>query len=394
MSQSAAYDVIIVGAGPAGGAAAIELAGRGLRVALVEKATPPRYKTCGGGVLWRALQRLPGEVRATVERECRVAELVHHRPDLRFRCERDFPIVSMVMRDRFDHALLQIAERRGPIHLHAGTAVEDVGVTSESVTITAAGTSLHTRFLIAADGVNSVVARKLGLPALRGVFPALECEATFANDVMERLGQAARFDFGLVPAGYGWVFPKAGHLSVGVGTTRRGGVNLPEVYRRYGEVLQLGAPLSEQRHGYMIPCHPREQLFRHDRVLFVGDAAGLADPVTAEGITAGVVSGQLAARAILGSSPEPRAVRRWYRAALQESLLSDLRVARWLAWLLYERPRWCAALLSRHGRGMSEVMTRVVAGETTYRAAVRRPGYYLRLLRLARSPGGGELVRG
>lgn len=379
-SAPTVLDVAIVGAGPAGGAAALALAGKGLRVGIIEKAVPPRYKTCGGGVLWRAVRRLPIDIRGAIERECWVAELVHHDPDLRFVCRREHPIVSMVMRDQFDHLLVSAAQRRGGVELFAGTSVRDVQTTSDDVRLATSAGEFRARYVIAADGVNSIVAKKTARTALRDIVPAFECEATYAEDVMAPWLEAARFDFGLVPAGYGWVFPKAGHLSIGVGTTRRGAANLPEYYERYLARLGFGAALHEERHGYMIPCRPRADLFDLPRILFVGDAAGLADPVTAEGISAGIISGQLAAQAI-GDGPEDvRNVQRRYRAALEAGLLADLRVARWLAWLLYERPRWCAALLSRQGQGMSELMTRIVCGETTYRAAVRRPAHYVRLL--------------
>lgn len=373
-------DVAIVGAGPAGGAAALALAGRGLRVGVIEKAVPPRYKTCGGGVLWRAVKRLPIEIRSTIERECRVAELVHHDPDLRFACRREHPIISMVMRDRFDHLLIASAQRAGGVELFAGTTVREVQTTNDHVRLATSAGEFRARFVIAADGVNSIVAKKTGRAALRDIVPAFECEATFAPEVMAPWLEAARFDFGLVPAGYGWVFPKAVHLSIGVGTTRRGAANLPEFYERYLARLGFGAALHEERHGYMIPCRPRADLFALPRILFVGDAAGLADPVTAEGISAGIISGQLAAQAIVEGGSDVRTAQRRYAVALEDALLADLRIARWLAWLLYERPRWCAALLARHGAGMSELMTRVVCGETTYRAAVRRPAHYVRLL--------------
>jgi geranylgeranyl reductase family protein len=375
-------DVAIVGAGPAGGAAALELRGRGLRVGIVEKAVPPRYKTCGGGVLRRAVKLLPVDIRDAIDRECFAAELVHHAPNLRFVCRREEPIISMVMRDRFDHLLVTEAQRGGA-QLFDGTAVSDVSATVDGVRLTTSKGEIRARFVIAADGVNSVVARKTGRPELRDVVPAFECEVTLSPEEMAAHQETARFDFGLVPAGYGWVFPKHGHLSIGVGTTRRGAANLPEYYRRYLEALGIGRPLREERHGYMIPCRPRDGMFDAPRVLFVGDAAGLADPVTAEGITAGILSGQLAARAILAGDFEERAVKQAYRTTLQAGLLADLRAARWLAWILYECPRLNAALLTRYGQRMSELMTRVVTGETTYRAALRRPGNYLKLLRPA-----------
>lgn len=374
----------IVGAGPAGGAAALELAGTGLRVTVIEKAVPPRYKTCGGGVLWRAVKRLPIAIADAVERECHVAELVHHDPALRFLCRRPQPIVSMVMRDRFDHLVLNAARAKGGVACLTGTAVQDVEITPEAVNLVTDHGLLRARFVIAADGVNSVIARKTGRPILQDVVPALECEAYYAAEVMASLMTTARFDFGLVAAGYGWVFPKRDHLSIGVGTVHRGAANLPAQYARYRQRLGLPSAEREERHGYMIPCRPRARLFALPRILFAGDAAGLADPVTAEGITGAVVSGQLAARAIRDTGGAVRRVQHTYRVTLTDALLADLRIARWLAWLLYDQPRWSAALLARHGTGMSELMTRIVMGETTYRAAVTRPAHYLRLLARSR----------
>lgn len=373
-------DVAIVGAGPAGGAAALELAQGGLSVVVIEKAVLPRYKTCGGGVLWRAAKLLPVDISPAVDRDCHTAELVHHAPDLRFACARPHPLIRMVMRDRFDALLVTAAQQRGGVALATGTVVQRVVPRADAVELVTDRGTFAAQFVIAADGVNSVVARQTDRPALRNIVPALECEARYPDEVFQRFGGTARFDFGLVPAGYGWVFPKREHLSIGVGTTRRGAANLPAEYERYLSKLELARAEGEERHGYMIPCHPRAGLFELPRILFVGDAAGLADPVTAEGISAGIISGQLAARAIVAARDDASRAQRRYRSALEAALLRDLRVARTLAWLLYERPRWCAALLQRHGAGMSELMTRIVAGETTYRAAVSRPAHYVRLL--------------
>lgn len=373
------FDVAVVGAGPAGAAAALALRGSGLRVGIIEKALLPRYKTCGGGVLRRAAALLPLEIRSVVERECHAAELVHHAPGLRFVCRRDRPVISMVMRDRFDHLLTQAAERCGA-RLFAGTAVTDVKVSETAVQLVTSTGEFCARFVIAADGANSVVARKTGLPELRNVVPALECEVTLLAGEHERLAQTARFDFGFVPAGYAWVFPKRDHLSIGVLTTKRGAANLPDYYRRYLDLLGIGKPLREEKHGYLIPCEPRRGMFGMPRVMLVGDAAGLADPVTAEGITAGILSGQLAARAILDGKGDEKVVARLYRESLEGKLLRELRVARWLARVLYDWPRLRAALLSRHGQRLSELITQIVTGETSYAAAIRRPGNYLKLL--------------
>lgn len=371
-------DVAIVGAGPAGCAAALALQGSGLRVGLIEKAVPPRHKTCGGGVVARVMALLPAAVRAAVERECHLAELVHHDPGLRFACWRDEPIISMVMRDRFDHLLTTAAQETGTI-LFAATPVLDVVPGPKEVRLLTNRGEFRARYVIAADGVNSVVARKIGRPALRHVVPALECEVTFAEAAMAPLMQSARFDFGLVPAGYGWAFPKKDHLSIGVLTTRPGRASLPQEYRRYLAALGLGEPLHEERHGFMIPCRPRDDLFGAPRILLVGDAAGLADPLTAEGITDGVMSGQLAARAIALGGGDERAVMRTYRATLEKALLGELRVARLIARVVYGWPRIRGAVLRRRGQRASELLTSVVTGETSYTAIMRRPENYRHL---------------
>lgn len=378
--KTSELDVAIVGAGPAGAAAALEFRGRGLRVGIIEKAALPRYKTCGGGVLRRAVALLPLDLRAVVERECYAAELVHHAPALRFVCERDRPVISMVMRDRFDHLIVRAA-LQGGAQLFAETAVLEVVQGDDHVRLATTAGEFRARFVIAADGAASVVARKTGAPELREVVPAFESEVTLSPAAMAPLMHTARFDFGFVPSGYAWVFPKRDHLSIGVLTTKRGAANLPDFYRRYLDLLGIGTPLHEERHGYIIPCRPRDRLFDSRRILFVGDAAGLVDPVTAEGITAGILSGQLAARAVLAGDFSVTKVTGVYRETLEQSLLRELRIARWLARVLYDCPRLRASLLSRHGQRLSELITQIVTGETSYTAAVRRPRNYLKLFR-------------
>ncbi len=109
------FDVAVVGAGPAGATAALTLARRGLSVALLERDALPRYKTCGGGLVGRALTLLPGEVERVIERRCGQADL--HLLDVHqhYRATRDppsAPIMAMTMRDQLDHLLAARAVRR------------------------------------------------------------------------------------------------------------------------------------------------------------------------------------------------------------------------------------------------------------------------------------------
>ncbi len=378
--MNTSFDVAVVGAGPAGSMAALALSQGGMKTLLIEKGDPPRYKTCGGGLLGRTLKLLPCDIREVIECECLRAELHHHAPSLHFSTSRNRPVVTMVMRDKFDELLTRKAKESGT-ELLTRTTVTDVVVQPDAVELRTSAGVITARMVIAADGAGSVVARKCRLPELSHVIPALECEVTPDAADFEKFRHAARFDFGLTPHGYAWVFPKRNHLSIGVLTTRRGSCNLNAEYARYLVQLGLVGPRKEERHGYMIPVRPRERMFQTPRVIFAGDAAGLVDPVTAEGISAAILSGQLAARAILESQLDEHAARRAYRRLLQETLLRELRIARVLARILYDFPRMRASLFSHHGQRLSEYLTRIVMGEASYRDAVFRPGNYLKLLK-------------
>src|SRR5439155_20141818 len=193
------------------------------------------------------------------------------------------PIVYMTMRDRFDHLLLGAAVARGAIVL-AQRTVESVQVESGRVRIGTSAGEVEASFVIAADGANSTVARAAGWTEDRLLIPALECEVSVAPDVFAAFAATARFDFDVIPFGYAWSFPKKCHLSMGVLTLRPGSANLIDRFAAY--VNRLGVtPTAVERHGYVIPLSPRRRIVSGRRVLLCGDAAGLADPVTAEGIT-------------------------------------------------------------------------------------------------------------
>jgi flavin-dependent dehydrogenase len=300
-----------------------------------------------------------------------------------------------VMRDQFDNLLAQAAMQAGA-HLHPATPILDVTIAADHVRVRTAKGEATARYIVAADGVTSFVARRAGFAELSHVIPALEAEISVPPEDFERFSDAARFDFGFVPFGYAWVFPKRAHLSIGVLTTRKGSCNLNDQLARYLQALGLNRTLGEQRHGYMIPMAPRPDLFHQPRVLLVGDAAGLADPVLAEGISEAVLTGQLAADAIaedlsaLSSAPSTdsdavpsqsgaTAVQR-YEQKLKSALLPELKVARFLSRSLYEMPRLRAFALKRQGRRLSEYVTDVVGGTATYRDAAFSPKSYWRLL--------------
>ncbi|MBL8054893.1 MAG: geranylgeranyl reductase family protein [Nitrospira sp.] len=373
------YDVIVVGSGPAGSITAWRLARAGVRVAVLEKAALPRYKTCGGGIIGRTLQALPIDVRHVIEQDCHTAQLQVVSEGLSFTTHRSVPIVSMTMRDQFDYALLSAAQAAGAA-LYQRCAVEEVSPKSDWVTVTTDKGAMMAKFLVAADGALSPIARKVGMVDGRVLIPALEYEVMIPQERLDRFRGVARFDFGILPHGYAWAFPKRQHLSIGILSMVQRERELKRTIMQYLDLLGCGDLTQIERHGFVIPIRPRTGPFMKNRVLLVGDAAGFADPVTGEGISCALRSGQLAAQSLIDGNLEEEAVQGKYTRSVTESLMPELRAGRLLARLLYDFPRLRSWAFLRQGQRLSEAVTDVMAGTRTYSDLTCVPQALVRLL--------------
>lgn len=373
------FDVAVVGAGPAGSSAARELSLAGASVVLLERETLPRYKTCGGGLVSRALQLLPPAFDLPLERACARVEMRFGEHGPSFSVERGEPIVAMVMRAHFDQALAAAALRAG-VELRSPCELVALRADAGGVELATTAGLVRARFVVGADGASSPTARLSGWTERVHTIPALEAEVSLADPAFDRLCSAARFDLGIPEGGYGWIFPKRAHLSAGVLTMRRGSFDLRGVLARYLDRAGAGDILSIEHHGYVIPVAPRRGGFARGRVLLAGDAAGLADPLTGEGISYAMSSGRLAARALIDGDFDARRVRSRYHALLRGSLLRELRIARWLAHVLYRRPHLSARLFHRFGQPLCEAVTEVVLGRRSYRELALNPLNYVKLL--------------
>jgi geranylgeranyl reductase family protein len=371
------FDAIVVGGGPAGAAAAAELARGGARVALFEREALPRYKTCGGGIVGRARRWLPPAALAVIERECRVAVLHEHGCAASWRVERDSPILATAMRAELDAALLDVASKAGA-NVYAPCAVRAVEPAAREVIVRTSRGDFRARCVVGADGARSPIAAQCGWNDAPQCIPAIEYEIEVSDRVFERFAGAARFDFGIVPGGYAWIFPKRAHLSIGVLTTRAGVRGLPRYLADYMRVAGIDSIRQVEKHGALIPAAPRAGGPARGRVRLAGDAAGLVDPLTYEGISAALASGTHAARALLAEDFHPRAARVYVRS-LERELLPELLAAQRLARILYGAPRLRRFAFLRAGQALSEAMCEVVGGSSNAHELVRRPRSWGRL---------------
>ncbi len=282
------FDAVVVGAGPAGSTAAYRLARGGASVLLVDKARFPRDKPCGGGVTLRAARLLPFSLDPVVED---VVDRFELRLGYRSSFERasDEPLCLMTQRRRLDEFLVRQAE-------DAGAEFRDgVQVRFDDGNVVVDGEGVSARVIVGADGVNGLTARTFGIAGDHGYGVGLEGNAPLDTRYRGRLV----LELGVVPGGYAWVFPKGDHVNVGVGGWESEGPRLREHLRRLCDVHDVDFGALTDVRGYRLPYRHAASRFASDKVLLVGDAAGLIDPLSGDGMYEAFVSANRAAEAVL-----------------------------------------------------------------------------------------------
>jgi geranylgeranyl reductase family protein len=288
-------DVLIVGAGPSGTAAAWQLRRAGLSVLMLDrKAAPP--KPCAGGLTVKALDLMPYSVAPAIERVTSGVTIGVRSGEtdrLRHFAHAD-PICAFSVRATFDRFNLEKTRAAG-VAFETITAIDAIEPGDAGVTLLADGRPFAARYLIGADGANSTVRRLLSPGdkpergfALEGVVPYA---AIGAEPGMELV-------FNVVAGGYGWLFPKAGHVNVGI-YTGDASVPLSKAQLRDYVRRRLGTDRVEDIKGFPLGFGGARYRASHPRVLLVGDAGGFAEPLLGEGIHNAVKTGQAAAAAIL-----------------------------------------------------------------------------------------------
>jgi geranylgeranyl reductase family protein len=291
------FDVAVVGAGPAGSTAAYRLARAGASVLLADRAGFPRDKPCGGGLTDRAVAQIPFDVTPVVEDAVCTFEL-GLRYERRFERRSASPLILMTQRRRLDAYLAEQAAAAGA-DFRDGVRVDAIENAEKGVTLTVGGSPVTAGALIGADGVNGTTARSVGLDGGQDHAVALEGNVPLEALDEERFRGRVLVELGTVPGGYTWVFPKGDHVNVGVGGWLREGprlrAHLSRVCREYG----IPEDRLEETRGYRLPMRHAGSSPATGRTLLVGDAAGLVDPLSGDGMYEAFLSARLATDAVL-----------------------------------------------------------------------------------------------
>jgi geranylgeranyl reductase family protein len=311
----ASYDVAIVGGGPAGSTAAYRLATAGASVLLIDKARFPRDKPCGGGVTGRAARLLPFSIEPVVEDvvdrlECGLR--YRHRFTRRTRP----PLAYMTQRKRLDHFLLHKAAE-------AGAEVRE-GETADA-------RELDARIVIGADGCNGASAKQLGLA--EQVEHGVALEANYPYDA--RYAGAMVLEIAVIRGGYGWIFAKGDHINVGVGGNGEEGPKLRAELQRMCEAYGIDPAAAQDTRGYRLPMRLTATRLARGTTAVIGDAAGLVDPLSGDGMYEAFLSAQLVAEAALDVLAGRAETLEPYQAAV-ERRITPLTRAGWQAKRAFE----------------------------------------------------------
>ncbi len=326
------YDVIVVGAGPAGASTAYHLAKQGHSVLILEKESLPRYKPCSGAVSPSVAEFFDFDFAPVVDRPMRRVRYTYKLGDpVEAQLTTTDPI-WMVQREVFDHFLVQQAQGQGA-QLKDATAVTAIANQGDYWQVSTTDGTLDAAYLVAADGATGPMAQWLGFPDLTlRTASVLEVPAPVGDDC------AINFEFGLVKQGCAWNFPKAESYSIGVATfLGKAPADYRKVLEKYSQSFGV-SPGAGQVYSHPLKLWDGNHPLHSHRAVLVGEAGAIVDPLSAEGIRPGMVSGVRAAEAIHAALAGDADALANYTATMHATWGEDMPWAKRIAGLFFRVP--------------------------------------------------------
>ncbi|MEU6020280.1 geranylgeranyl reductase family protein [Micromonospora sp. NPDC047134] len=325
------WELAVIGGGPAGLSAAYAAARRGVRTLVLERAAHPRYKTCGGGLTGTSVAAVATRIEVPVQDVVdQVTFTLRGRRPITRR-HRPGRLVSMVRRDEFDDRLRAAAVAAGA-EVRERVTVRALEQTPDGVRLRLAdATTVLARTVVGADGSSGVSARHVGV-RYRQVDLGLELELPVPPEQQARWRRRMLLDWGPLPGSYAWVFPKGDRLTVGVIAARGEGERTRDYLRGFVQRLGLAGLPATHDTGHLTRCRAEDSPLRRGRVLVAGDAAGLLEPWSREGISYALRSGELAGEAVAEADLAG------YERAVQQRLVPSIRAGYRLLEVFSRRP--------------------------------------------------------
>ncbi len=406
-AEADVWDVVVVGAGPAGASAAYAAAVAGRRVLLLEKSELPRYKTCGGGIIGPSRDSLPPGFELPLQDRVHAVTFSLEGRFARTRRSRRM-LFGLINRPEFDARLVQHAQKAGA-QLRTGATVTRVEQHGPSVpdrrtaaVVLADGETVLARAVVGADGSASRIGAHVGVK-MGQVDLGLEAEIPVPPSVAEDWKGRVLIDWGPMPGSYGWVFPKGDTLTVGVISARGEGAATKRYLEDFVARLGLAGFEPSISSGHLTRCRTDDSPLSRGRVLVCGDAAGLLEPWTREGISYALRSGRLAGEwavrvAEANDAVDARRQALNYAFAIKAGLGVEMAVGRRMLAVFERRPGLLHATLTGL-RPAWNAFADITRGSATLGGMVRSNGLARRALelldkRMDTSSGVGPAGRG
>ncbi|GAA0399722.1 geranylgeranyl reductase family protein [Streptomyces luteireticuli] len=373
------WDVVVVGAGPAGASAALAAAGAGRRVLLLEKAELPRYKTCGGGIIGPSRDALPPGFELPLRDRVHAVTFSLDGKLTRTRRSKKM-LFGLINRPEFDARLVEAARAAGA-EVRTGVTVSRVEQHGPAVpdrrtvaVVLGDGTTVLARAVVGADGSAGRIGAHVGVK-LDQVDLGLEAEIPVPPSVAEDWKGRVLIDWGPLPGSYGWVFPKGDTLTVGVICARGEGAGTKRYLDDFIARLGLAGFEPSISSGHLTRCRSDDSPLSRGRVVVCGDAAGLLEPWTREGISFALRSGKLAGEWAVRIAEAQDAVdaRRQalnYAFAIKAGLGVEMGVGRRVLAIFSRKPGVFHAAVTGFGPAW-RAFAKVTRGQTTLAEIVR-----------------------
>jgi geranylgeranyl reductase family protein len=361
------FDVVVIGGGPAGSAAAHIMSGTGMNVAVIDKAIFPRNKLCGGLLTERSqavFKSIFGEGWEPAIEAVSDSIAFYYRD--RFLNQLDsYRRIYFTSRPNYDTFLLELAAKKGA-RVFQGRIVSSIDLQNRAI-ILADGQKIQADFIIGADGVNSRVSKLIAgsRDRRRALAFGLECE--IPRDLLKRSVQSPEIYLGVARWGYGWVFPKKNSVTVGLAGLLNSNSSLRSNFEQFLRQI-CGFLPGIPYEGHHIPFGYYLNMPGRAATLLVGDAAGLVEPVTGEGIAFAMLSGRYAGEAVVQAAEQgdPNAALDFYLVGYRK-ITSLLKQAKWMRYLLF--PEISQKLLVKalpHSQSIMKKYMDLIAGDIDY----------------------------
>lgn len=341
------YDAIVVGLGPAGSTAARSLALSGLRVLGVDKETFPRYKSCGGCISTKIERILDFDISPAIEERV-VGATYTYKSGRTMDILSDRPVGYNVMRDTFDALLLDKAKEAGA-EVIEGVRVVKAADRGSSVEVSLAdGRTFSSKVLVGADGSSGFIGRELFGLNPKEAAVSITAEAPLPRKARSYSGKLF-IDFGSVPYGYGWIFPKDNYLSVGIaGDALKVGGRIKDYWNEFVNSHEALKGLDlRQKVGWTVPVYyDGAAPSVRGNVILTGDTGHLVDPFLGEGIYYAIRTAKAAASAVADNIRAGKGLDE-YQAWLESEIHPEFKSAGKLADLVYNHPRLWYSILEK-----------------------------------------------